>query len=117
MRRSDRRLFISAIISGVTLRLGLPGLGNLIALAWDTARPEIEAMVSADLQIVISLISFAIFFMALYLTYEIYIKGAKKGRKGLTLVIAGVMIGFVATTLALGITYGVISGTLGMSMA
>jgi hypothetical protein len=113
MRRSDRRLFISALISGVTLRLGLPGLGNLITLAWNMARPQIEAMVSADLQIVISLISFMIFFVALYFTLEIYLKGAKRGRKGLTIVIAGVVIGFFVTMLAMGIAYNAISGTPG----
>jgi hypothetical protein len=113
MRRSERRLFISALVSGVTLRLGLPGLGNLITLAWDTVRPRIEAMVSAELQIAISLISFMIFFVALYFTLEIYLKGVTRGRKGLTIVIAGVAIGFVVTTLAMGIAYNASSRTPG----
>jgi Na+-driven multidrug efflux pump len=110
MNKSNRKLFIPALLSGIALRLGLPGLGNLIALAWDMARPQLEAMVSAELQIVISLVSFAIFFVALYFTYEIYIRGAKKGRKGLIIVIAGVVIGFIGTTLAMGIAFDIISG-------
>lgn len=111
MSRSNRNLFYSAFISGAALRLGLPGLGNLILVIWETTRPAFQEMLVAELQIVISLVSLAVFLIATYFTWAIYIKGAKKGGKGLTIVLLGVIGGFVLVSLVIGSLEGMISGS------
>lgn len=111
MSRSNRNLFYSAFISGASLRLGLPGLGNLILVIWETTRPAFQEMLMAELQVVITLASLAVFLVATYFTWEIYIRGVKKGGIGLTLVIAGVIGGFVLVSLVIGSLEGIISGS------
>jgi hypothetical protein len=93
MGKSLRNLFISATISGIALRLGLPGLANLITMVWNTARQPIEQMMPSDLRVVLPVAGLLIFGIILYLNWEIYLKGARKGTKGLFTVVAGVVLG------------------------
>ena len=86
---------MSATISGIALRLGLPGLGDLILLAWNTAKGTIEQVTPSDLRVVISIAGFLIFGVIMYLSWEIYLKGAKKGKKGIITVVAGIVLGLV----------------------
>jgi hypothetical protein len=108
--RSSRNLFSSALISGAALRLGLPGLGTLIVFAWETTRPLFQGLLAAELQIVISMVSLLVFFIAMYFTWAIYIRGAKKGSKGLTIVLVGVVGGFVLVSLIIGSLEGMVTG-------
>lgn len=99
MGRGDRKLLYSAVISGAALRLGLPGLGNLILLVWETTRPLLQEVFLAELRIVITLVSLVVFLIATYFMYEIYIKGFRKGKKGLFIVLVGIMGGFLLVSL------------------
>lgn len=95
MGSSRRKLFVSATISGFALRLGLPGLADLISLVWDRTMEPLASLTPSGLQIFISLVSLAVFAIVTYLTWEIYLKGARKGKKGLLMVLAGVITGFI----------------------
>jgi len=95
MGKSRRKLFISATISGIALRLGLPGLATLISLAWNTAQEPLKQAIPPDFRVVVSIAGLLIFGVIMYLNWEIYLKGAKKGKKGIITVIAGIVIGFV----------------------
>jgi zinc transporter ZupT len=95
MGKSRRKLFISATISGIALSLGLPGLANLISLVWETTREPIEQILPSDLRFVISFAGLLVFGVITYLNWEIYLKGAKKGKKGIITVLAGVVLGLV----------------------
>jgi hypothetical protein len=112
MSRSNRSLFYSAFISGAALRLGLPGLSNLIMVIWETTRPVFQQILVAELQIMITLASLAVFLIATYFTWEIYIKGIKKGRKGLIIVLLGVTGGFVLVSLVIGSLEAMITGSI-----
>jgi len=103
MGNSRQKLFISATISGIALRLGLPGLADLINLFWYTMQGPLASLTPSGLEIIISLVSLAVFVIVTYLTWEIYLKGAKKGKKGLLTVIAGVISGLVLGSLLLAI--------------
>jgi hypothetical protein len=102
LRRSDRKLLYSAFISGAALRLGLPGLGNLILLIWETTRPMLQEVFLAELRIVITVVSLVVFLIATYFMYEIYIKGFRKGKKGLFIVLVGIIGGFLLVSLLIG---------------
>lgn len=102
MGKSQRKLFISATISGIALRLGLPGLADLISLLWNTTREPIEQVIPAGLQIVVSVTGLLIFAIIMYLNWEIYLKGARKGKKGIITVVAGVMLGLVIGSIIIG---------------
>jgi hypothetical protein len=99
MGKTRRKLFASAVVSGIALALGLPGLANLIALVWDTMRSPLEKVVPAGMTL--SLVSLAVFFAITYLNWEIYLKGARKGPKGLLAVVAGVLTGIIIGTFIL----------------
>ena len=110
MGKSRRKLFISAMISGIALSLGLPGLADLLSLAWNTTREPIEQVTPADLRIIISFAGLLIFAVIMYLNWEIYLKGAKKGKKGIITVVAGVAVGVVIGSVIFGLlvaAYGV----------
>ena len=98
MGKSTRNLFVSAVISGVSLSLGLPGLADLIALAWDTTRGPLAAVTP---RIIISLASLTVFLVITYLTVDIYLKGARKGTRGLRIVFFGMICGLVIGSLIL----------------
>lgn len=95
MGKSRRKLFISATISGIALRLGLPGLADLISAVWDTTQEPLEQLLPSDLSVVLSIAGLLIFGVIMYLNWEIYLKGAKKGKKGVITVLAGIVLGFV----------------------
>jgi hypothetical protein len=103
MGKSHRNLFVSAVVSGIVLVLGLPGLADIISLAWETARPSLEQVVPSGLLSILSLISLGLFFAISYLNWEIYLKGAKKGKKGLVLVLSGIIAGMLTGTVILAI--------------
>jgi hypothetical protein len=103
MGRSRRKLFISATVSGFALRLGLPGLADLISLIWDTTRGPLASLTPSGLEIIISLVSLAVFAVVTYLTWEIYLKGARKGKKGLLIVLAGMITGFILGSFLLAV--------------
>ena len=105
MGKARRKLFASAVVSGIALALGLPGLANLIALVWETMRSPLEKVVPAG--IILSLVSLAVFFAITYLNWEIYLKGARKGPKGLLAVVAGVLTGIIIGTFILVTVRGV----------
>jgi hypothetical protein len=98
MGKSSRKLFVSAVISGISLSLGLPGLADLIALAWETTQGPLSAVTPLT---VLSLASFVVFLVITYLTFDIYLKGARKGIRGLRIVLAGVICGLVVGSLIL----------------
>jgi hypothetical protein len=93
MGKTRRKLFVSATVSGIALILGIPGLADLIGLAWNAAEGPLEQVTPPELVSILSLVSLAVFFVILYLNLEIFLKGAKKGRKGLEIVVAGVVFG------------------------
>jgi hypothetical protein len=93
MGRTRRKLFASAVVSGFALALGLPGLADLITLVWETTRSPLEKVVPAGMTL--SLISLAVFFAITYFNLQIYLKGARKGPKGLIAVVTGVLTGLV----------------------
>ncbi|GEM_PF-3342160 len=98
MGKSTRKLFVSAVISGISLSLGLPGLADLIVLAWDTTRGPLSVVTPRT---VLSLVSFVVFLVITCLTFDIYLKGARKGTRGLRIVVAGVICGLVIGSLIL----------------
>jgi hypothetical protein len=107
MGKSRLKLFISATISGIALRLGLPGLAGLITLVWNTAREPIEQITPSNLRIVLSFAGLLIFGVITYLNWEIYLKGARKGYKGLTTVVAGIVLGLFIGSIILAQRVGV----------
>lgn len=98
MGKSTRKLFGSAVVSGISLRLGLPGLADLIGAAWDTTRGPLAEVTPATL---ISLASLVVFLAIAYLTFDIYLKGARRGKRGLRIVVAGVICGIITGSLVL----------------
>jgi hypothetical protein len=98
MGKSTRKLFVSAVISGISFRLGLPGLADLITLGWDSTRGPLSVVTP---WIVLSLVSLVVFLLITYLTFDIYLKGARKGTRGLRIVLAGVICGLVVGSLIL----------------
>jgi hypothetical protein len=103
MGKSRRKLFISATISGIALRLGLPGLADLISSVWNATREPIERITPANLRIIVSVAGLLIFGILMYLNWEIYLKGAKKGKKGIITVLAGIVLGLVIGSIIIGL--------------
>jgi hypothetical protein len=103
MGKSRHKLFVSAVIAGIALVLGLPGLADLISLVWETTRPPLEQITPPGLASILSLVSLAVFFTIIYLNAEIFLKGARKGRKGLETVITGMVFGAVIGFLILSL--------------
>jgi hypothetical protein len=73
--------------------LGVPGLADLISLAWNGAEGTLEKVTPPELVNIISMVSLAVFFITLYLNLEIFLRGAKNGRRGLDTVGAGIIFG------------------------
>jgi hypothetical protein len=95
MGKTRRKLFVSAFVSGIALVLGLPGLADLVTIIWEAMRDPLEKVTPPELASILSLVSLAVFFTIIYLNAEIFIKGAKKGRKGLEIVVTGMVFGAV----------------------
>jgi hypothetical protein len=86
------------MISGISLSLGFPGLADLISLVWDTTRGPLSAVTPGT---VLSLASLIVFLVITYLTVDIYLKGARKGARGLRIVFSGVICGLIVGSLIL----------------
>lgn len=99
MGNRRQKLFTSAMVSGLALRLGIPGLAELIAFAWDTTRDQVEGLVPSGFSIAVTVAGLIVFGVVTYLTWEIYLKGARKGRKGMMVVLAGVITGIILGSL------------------
>jgi RsiW-degrading membrane proteinase PrsW (M82 family) len=93
MGKSRRKLFLSSIVSGIALILGIPGLADLISLAWETIKGPLGQATPPEFASILSLVSLAVFFVIMYLNGDIFLKGARKGRNGLAIVVAGFFFG------------------------
>ncbi len=107
MGKATRRLFGSAVLSGISLRLGLPGLADFIAAGWSATREPLAEVTPVS---VISLVSFIMFLFIAWLTFDIYLKGARKGMKGLRVVVLGVICGIIAGSLVLASAQTLMAG-------
>lgn len=95
MGKTSRKLFVSAVVSGIALVLGLPGLADLVSILWEATRAPLEKVTPPEIASVLSLVSLAVFFTIIYLNAEIFLKGARKGKKGLEIVVTGMVFGAV----------------------
>lgn len=99
------RLFGMAFLSGAGFRLGIPGLADLIDGLWGQAEPASRSIIPAEWQGLISIFSLVVLGVVIYLNYKVFFKGAKKGRKGLLIVVCGFLVGIVAvSTVIAGLT-------------
>jgi len=96
-----RKLLFAAIISGFALRLGIPGLGDLLTISWGLLHPGLRSYFTAGLAALIALAGIGVMILALYLNYGIFLKGLKKGRKGIFAVLLGVVLGFLLGSILL----------------
>ncbi|MBP1929522.1 hypothetical protein J2741_002069 [Methanolinea mesophila] len=90
---SRRRLFIAALIAGGMFRLGIPGIADLVSYAWARAEPVSRSLLPGQ-EGLIALAGIGILAFVGYLNYDIFFKGAKKGKRGFLLVIYGFLAGF-----------------------
>jgi len=88
-----RKLFFAAIISGFALRLGIPGVADLVTFSWELVRPELTDYFTEGFPVLIMLAGIGILVLALCLNYSIFFKGLKKGRTGVIVVFLGVVLG------------------------
>ncbi len=100
--KSRTKLFLTAFLAGVGLRLGIPGIVDIIQYAWESAVLFSKDAVPPELRGIISFIGLAIFFAGFYYNYEVFIKGAKKGKKGIVITVFGFVSGILVTSLFLG---------------
>ncbi len=89
------RLFGVSFLSGAGFRLGIPGLADIIEGFWGRAEPASRDFFPAKWQGIIGILSLFVLGIVLYLNYDIFFRGAKKGRKGLMSVICGFVAGIV----------------------
>jgi hypothetical protein len=107
-----RKLLLAAIVSGFALRLGIPGLGDLITLFWELLHPGLLNYSTTGLSAFVALAGIGVMVLALYLNYGIFLKGLKKGRKGIFIVLLGVALGFLLGSLLPTALAGVPAGIL-----
>jgi len=100
---SRRNLLIAALIAGVMFRLGIPGIADLVSYAWDLAEPVSRAMVPPGQQGLIALAGLGVVALVGYLNYDIFFKGAKKGKRGLLMVIYGFLAGILLASAGLAL--------------
>ena len=93
--KTRARLFGVAFLSGAGFRLGVPGLADVIEGIWGEAEPASRSSLPAEWQGLISILSLLVFCLVIYLNYKVFFKGAKKGRKGLLIVVCGFVTGIV----------------------
>lgn len=111
MGKARRKLFVSAVISGIALVFGLPGLADLIGYAWGVTSTRISGTVPPGLVGFFSLVSLGIFGIITYLNWEIYLKGARKGKKGIITVVSGILVGAFIGIVILGIIRDIVSAS------
>lgn len=99
--KTRARLFGVAFLSGAGFRLGIPGLADVIEGIWGEAEPASRSILPAEWQGLISILSLLVFCLIIYLNYKVFFKGAKKGRKGLLIVVCGFVAGIVLVSLLL----------------
>lgn len=95
------RLFGMAFFSGAGFSLGIPGLADLIEGLWGQAEPASRSVLPAEWQGLISIFSLFVLGVVIYLNYKVFFKGAKKGNKGLLIVVCGFLVGIGVVTLVL----------------
>lgn len=100
--KSRTKLFLTAFLAGVGFRLGIPGIVDIIQYAWESAVLFSKYAVTPEFQGIITFIGLALFLAGLYYNYEIFIKGAKKGKKGIIITVFGFVSGILVTSLFLG---------------
>lgn len=96
-----RKLLFPAIVAGFALRLGIPGLGDLITLSWELLYPGLLNYSTVELSAFVALIGIGIMALVLYLNYGIFLKGLKKGKFGISIVLLGITLGFLLGSILL----------------
>ncbi len=105
---SRKKIFISAFFAGIGLRLGIPGLSDLLEGAWSVAEPISRNSAPPEYQQLITFAGIGIFVAALYLNFGIFIKGAGKGKRGLE----NAVYGFLGGILVASVVCALVSGYL-----
>jgi hypothetical protein len=100
---SRKKLFIAALLAGVMFRLGIPGLADLVSYAWTQVEPLSRSLIPPGQQGLVALAGLGVLAVVGYLNYDIFFKGAKKGKRGLLLVIYGFLAGILLATAGLAV--------------
>lgn len=93
--RSQFRLLGVAVIAGAGFRLGIPGLADVIEGIWGQAEPVSRGLLPPEMQGLIGLFSILVLGIVIYLNYEIFMKGAKRGSRGLIITLCGFCAGIL----------------------
>lgn len=95
------RLFLTSFIAGVGFRLGIPGIVDILQYAWERTVLCSKDAISPDFQGIITITGLAIFLAGLWFNYDFFIKGAKKGKKGIIVAVSGFLSGILMAGLFL----------------
>ncbi len=101
-----KKIFITAFFAGIGLRIGIPGLSDLLEGAWSVAEPISRSATPPEYQHLISLAGIGILLFALYLNIGIFIKGAGKGKRGLESAIYGFLGGLIVASVLIALFFG-----------
>lgn len=104
-RRSHLRLLGMAILAGAGFRLGIPGLAEVIEGIWGHAEQASKAFLPLELQGIIGMFGILMLGIVIYLNYEIFVKGAKKGRRGLLITVCGFFTGILLANVAIAVIF------------
>lgn len=100
-RRSHLRLLGMAVLAGAGFRLGIPGLAEVIEGIWSHAEPASRAFLPLELQGMIGIFGILVLGIVIYLNYEIFMKGAKRGRRGLLITVCGFCAGILLANIVI----------------
>ena len=89
------------MVSGFALRLGIPGVEDLITLSWELLYPGLLNYSTTELSAFVALTGIGIIVLVLYLNYGIFLKGLKKGKFGICIVLLGITLGFLLGSILL----------------
>lgn len=92
-RRSRLRLFGTALLAGTSFRLGLPGLADVVEHLWNETGAVSWSILPAGWQGYIGLLGLLVSGLVFYLNYDVFFRGAKRGRKGLLITAVGFLAG------------------------
>jgi hypothetical protein len=84
-------------------RLGIPGLADLVTYAWTQVEPVSRSLLPPGQQGLVAFAGLGVLAVVGYLNYDIFFKGAKKGKRGLLLVIYGFLAGILLVTAGLAV--------------